>query len=181
LVELATNGIRWLKLTPTFSLDWDDIAELRRTWKGNLIIKGVLHPETAIRAANAGADGILVSNHGGRLFDGAITPADILPTIVDRVGDKLTVLADSGIRRGSDIAKLLAMGAKSVLVGRGFVFGVAASGQEGAYAMIETLKDELDRTMAYLGCSRVDEIRPQLLFSTLLRQYQLEEPPVLET
>ncbi|MGU7771657.1 alpha-hydroxy acid oxidase [Burkholderia sp. MR1-5-21] len=153
-----------VNITP--SLNWEDISQLRRYWKGNLIIKGVLHPETALAAASSGADGIIVSNHGGRLLDSAVAPADILPQIVDLVGHKLTVLADSGIRRGSDVVKLLALGAQAVLVGRAFLFGTVAGGAQGAADAMHMLKDEIERTMGYLGCRSIDEIGPDLLLSS---------------
>lgn len=149
------------------SLNWRDVEDLRAYWKGNLVVKGVLHPETAIRAHKVGADGIVVSNHGGRMFDSAIAPADILPRIADLVGNKLTILADSGIHRGSDVVKLVSLGAKSVLVGRAFLFGTATGGEKGAIGVMKMLQDEIDRTMAYLGCLNVDELRADLLFSNL--------------
>ncbi len=145
------------------SLDWDDIAELRKRWRGNLVIKGILNAEDAAKAVSCGVNGIVVSNHGGRDLDSAVAPAEVLPEIVDRVGEKLVVLADSSIRRGSDVVKLLALGAKAVLVGRAFLYGLAAGGEAGASAAIAVLADEVDRTMALLGCKAIAEIGPHLI------------------
>jgi L-lactate dehydrogenase (cytochrome) len=145
------------------SLDWDDIAELRKYWHGKLVIKGILSAGDAVKAASLGADAIVVSNHGGRDLDSAVAPAEVLPEIVERVADKLVVLADSGVRRGSDVVKLLALGAKAVLVGRAFLYGTAIGGEAGASAAIAMLGDEIDRTMALLGCRSLKDIGPHLI------------------
>jgi (S)-mandelate dehydrogenase len=150
-----------LKMDASFA--WNDIAELRRYWKGRLVIKGILHADDAEKAADIGADAIVVSNHGGRDLDSAVAPAEVLPEIAERVADRLVVLADSGVRRGSDVVKLLALGAKAVLVGRAFLYGLSAAGEAGAGAAIGMLGDEMDRTMALLGCRSVSEIGPQLI------------------
>ncbi len=146
------------------SVTWDDIAELRRYWKGKLIVKGILRADDALKAVSSGADAIVVSNHGGRNLDSAVAPAEILPEIAERIADRLVVLADSGIRRGSDVVKLLALGAKTVLVGRGFLYGLAAGGETGASAAIDMLGDEIDRTMAFLGCRSINEIGAHLIW-----------------
>ncbi|CAO3425474.1 alpha-hydroxy acid oxidase [Azospirillum endophyticum] len=140
-------------------VSWDDVAELRRRWRGRIIIKGLLAPADALRASEAGVEAIVVSNHGGRNLDSAPSPLAVLPRIVDAVGDRLTVLADSGVRRGSDAAKLLAAGAAAVLLGRAPLFGLAAGGQAGAEHALAILQDELDRTMALLGCRTVADLR----------------------
>jgi (S)-mandelate dehydrogenase len=156
------------KIADAINLDatvaWADIAELRRYWKGRLVIKGILRVEDALTAASHGIDGIVVSNHGGRNFDSAVAPAEVLPEIAERVGERLVILADSGIRRGSDVVKLLALGAKAVLVGRAFTYGTAVGGEAGATDAIAMLADEIDRTMAFLGCRSVQEIGPDLLW-----------------
>ena len=156
------------KIADAINLDatvaWADIAELRRYWKGRLVIKGILRVEDALTAASHGVDGIVVSNHGGRNFDSAVAPAEVLPEIAERTGDRLVILADSGIRRGSDVVKLLALGAKAVLVGRAFTYGTAVGGEAGAADAINMLGDEIDRTMAFLGCRSVQEIGPDLLW-----------------
>jgi (S)-mandelate dehydrogenase len=145
------------------SLDWGDIAALRKYWRGNLVIKGILSPDDAVKAVSHGIDAIVVSNHGGRDLDSAVAPVDVLPEIIGRTGDRLVVLADSSVRRGSDVVKLLALGARAVLVGRAFLYGTAAAGEAGAGAAIAMLGDEIDRAMALLGCRSVKEIGPHLL------------------
>lgn len=140
-------------------VSWDDVAELRRRWAGRIILKGLLAPEDALRAAESGVEAVVVSNHGGRNLDCAPSPLAVLPRIMDAVGDRMTVLADSGVRRGSDAAKLLAAGAAAVLLGRAPLFGLAAGGQAGAEHALAILQDELDRTMALLGCRTVAELR----------------------
>lgn len=145
------------------SLTWDDLRTLRKLWRGPLIAKGILHPQDAVLAADCGADGVLVSNHGGRNLDSAIATIDALPEIVDAVGHRLTVLADSGFRRGSDIVKALALGAKAVLVGRGTLWGIAADGERGAARALQLYREETLRVMAFLGCSAVSELGPHYL------------------
>jgi L-lactate dehydrogenase (cytochrome) len=140
-------------------ITWDDFRELRRRWPGRLIVKGVLSAEDARLAADCGADGISVSNHGARNLDCAPGPADMLPEILDAVGHRLTVLADSGVRRGSDIAKFMALGAHGVLAGRAPLLGLAGGGPTGARAMLDALRLELETTMAFLGVTRIDQLR----------------------
>ena len=140
-------------------MTWDDLRQLRRRWSGRLIVKGVLRADDAIRAADCGADAIVVSNHGGRNLDGAVSPIVALPEIVQAVGHRLTVLADGGVRRGSDVVKLMALGARGVLVGRSVLFGTAVAGQAGATHVLNLLQDEIGRTLALLGCPSFDGIR----------------------
>lgn len=137
------------------NVTWDEIASIRRRWPGKFILKGIVRPEDALLAAEHGADAIVVSNHGGRNLDFAVTAASALPRVVDAVGSRLTVLADGGVRRGSDVVKLLALGAKGVMVGRAPLYGVAVGGRAGAEHVLEILNDETLRTMAYLGKTRV--------------------------
>ena len=118
--------------------------------------------ELARAAVDAGADGVIVSNHGGRAFDSAVATIDILPEIVEAVGDRCTVILDSGIRRGSDIVKALALGAKMVLVGRATLYGTACGGQAGAARAIKILADEMERSFGYVGARRVSEIGPHI-------------------
>jgi isopentenyl diphosphate isomerase/L-lactate dehydrogenase-like FMN-dependent dehydrogenase len=143
-------------------MTWRDVAKLREFWPRTLIVKGILSPEDAICAVEAGADGIVVSNHGGRAMDSAIATIDALPDIVEAVGNRTTVLFDSGIRRGSDIIKALALGAKAALIGRATLYGVAVAGQEGAEKALELLRSEVEKNMAYLGCRTVAEIGPDI-------------------
>ena len=140
-------------------LTWADMAELRRRWPGKLVLKGVLAAADAVRAADTGFDGIVVSSHGARNLDVAPAPGDVLPEIADAVGGRLDVLADSGVRRGSDALKYIALGAKAVMVGRAPLRGLAAGEENGAYALLAMLRQELDLTMTFLGIERPPEAR----------------------
>lgn len=136
----------------TDSLTWDDLRELRRRWPHALMVKGILRAEDARLAADCGADGVIVSNHGGRAVDSTRAPIEILPEVVDAVGNRITVLVDSGFRRGADVIKALALGAKAVLIGRATLYGTAVAGEAGAAHAIEIYRDEIDRLMALIGC-----------------------------
>jgi len=148
------------------SLNWNDLRDLRRMWPHKLIVKGILHPEDALLAAECGADGVAVSNHGGRNLDGAISPIEALPEIVDAVGKRITVLVDSGFRRGSDVVKALALGAHAVQIGRATLYGVAAGGYAGATRAIAIFREEISRVMALIGCTSVDRLGPEYLHFT---------------
>lgn len=130
---------------------WPDLAFLREHWDGPIVLKGVLHPDDARLAADAGMDGVVVSNHGGRQVAGAVGAADALPGVVRAVGDRLTVLFDSGVRTGDDVFKALALGASAVLLGRPYVYGLALDGQAGVEHVIRCLLAELDLTLALSG------------------------------
>ncbi len=149
------------------SLDWDDLAKFRDIWPGILMIKGVNRPEDAVKAIEYGVDGIIVSNHGGRNMDSAAATIDVLPEVAEAVGNRATVILDSGVRRGSDIAKALALGAKAVLTGRATLYGTAVGGEAGALRTISLIRNELDKTMAYTGCCTVDELSPDIFFGEL--------------
>jgi L-lactate dehydrogenase (cytochrome)/(S)-mandelate dehydrogenase len=140
------------------SVNWADVDELRRRWPGKLVIKGVLSAEDAKIALDHGVDGIAVSNHGGRNFDSSPPAIDVLAGIVDAVGDRTTVLFDSGVRRGADVVKALAIGAKAVLIGRATLYGCAAGGEAGARQAIDLLANEIDVAMAMLGVARLEEL-----------------------
>ena len=140
------------------SLNWDDLRALRKLWPHTLILKGVMHPQDALMAAECGADGVIVSNHGGRNFDSALAPIEVLPHVAEAVGKRVTVLVDSGFRRGSDVVKALALGAKAVLVGRPTLYGTTVGGEAGAARALKIFRDEIDRTIAYLGYRSLDEI-----------------------
>ena len=145
-------------------LCWDDIAWLRRLWPGKLIVKGVLSVKDAERAADCGCDGIVLTNHGGRQLDYCVAPIEVLPAIAAAVGQRMTIIVDSGFRRGTDVIKALALGAHAVMIGRATLYGLIAAGQRGAERALELLRDEIDRTLGHLGCRSVEELGPQLLF-----------------
>jgi len=147
----------------TDSLSWDDLRELRKMWPHKLIVKGILHPEDAVNAANCGADGVVVSNHGSRNLDVTMAPIEVLPEIVDAVGKRVSVIVDSGFRRGSDVVKALALGADMVYVGRSTLYGVGAGGEAGAARAITIFREEIDRVLALVGCKSVAELNPDYL------------------
>jgi (S)-mandelate dehydrogenase len=140
------------------SLTWDFLRRVRDVWPHKLLVKGVLHPEDAVMAADCGADGIFVSNHAGNVNDTAVTTWDALPAIVDAAGDRLTIIADSGVRRGSDVLKGLALGADAIAVGRATLYGVGAAGEAGASRALEILESEITRTMAVMGVTDIASI-----------------------
>ncbi len=144
-------------------LSWQHVARIRRQWPGTLIIKGILHPQDAALARQHGVDGVIVSNHGGRQLDGAISPLRALPGVVDAAGD-MTVMMDSGVRRGGDVLKALALGARFVFVGRPFNYAAAVGGQAGVAHAINLLRAEVDRNMAMLGINSVREMNAGLLW-----------------
>lgn len=139
---------------------WEEVAWVCENFDGPVLVKGVLTGEDCRRAAELGCRGVIVSNHGGRQLDGTPTPIEVLPEIVAAVGDRLEVLLDSGIRRGTDVVKALALGARAVLVGRPYVWGLALGGQEGVTHMLELLREELTRTLQLLGCASVEDLDP---------------------
>jgi L-lactate dehydrogenase (cytochrome) len=145
------------------ALNWEDVKWIRKLWKGKLIIKGILEVGDAKLALKHGADGIVVSNHGGRQLDGAPSSISALPKIVDAVGDKTEVLFDGGIRSGQDLMRALALGAKGAMIGRAFVYGLGANGQEGVRTAIECIRKELDMSMALTGVNKISEIDRRVL------------------
>ena len=148
----------WMRDNFDNSINWRDLDFIRSEWKGPLIIKGLLDPEDAKEAAAIGADGIIVSNHGGRQLDGVLSTARALPPIADAVGDRLTVLADGGVRSGLDVVRMLALGAKGVLLGRAWVFALAARGQVGVEQMLAMIEAEMRVAMTLTGMKSIDEI-----------------------
>jgi (S)-mandelate dehydrogenase len=144
---------------------WRDLDRFRRLWPGTFVVKGLARASDAVRAANAGVDGVIVSNHGGKALDRAPATVDALVTIAAAVGDRMAVMLDSGVRRGSDIVIGLCLGAKFVFVGRATLYGVAAGGLPGARRAIDILREEIDMTMALIGCANVAELGPDFLFS----------------
>lgn len=158
-----TALLHWVANFGNPSLTWDDLIFLREHWDGPIALKGIQHPDDARQAVDAGMDGVIVSNHGGRQVDGAIASLDALPGVVDAVRDQATVLFDSGIRTGSDIAKALALGAKAVLVARPYAYGLALGGQAGVQHVLRCLQAELELTMALSGVRRPDDLTPDIL------------------
>ncbi|WP_281353065.1 alpha-hydroxy acid oxidase [Aureimonas leprariae] len=144
-------------------LSWDDVAWIKREWGGKLILKGILDSEDARAAADTGADAIIVSNHGGRQLDGARSSISMLPRIVDAVGDRIEVHLDGGIRSGQDVLKALALGAKGTYIGRPFLYGLGAGGQDGVTRALEIIRTELDVTMALCGRRDVRDIDRSIL------------------
>lgn len=145
------------------SLTWDDVAWIRDNWRGRLYLKGILRPDDAVRAADLGFDGIVVSNHGGRQLDYAQASLDALPGIATAVGDRIQVLLDGGVRRGTDVVKALALGADAVMIGRPYIYGLAAAGERGVTAVLDILTQELERAMILLGVDDVAKLSPDLL------------------
>ncbi|WP_168588332.1 alpha-hydroxy acid oxidase [Saccharopolyspora sp. ASAGF58] len=157
LTEMTKGG------AGSHSPTWTDLDWLRAHWHGPLVVKGIITPEDALRAVGAGADAVIVSNHGGRQLDGSPASLAALPGIVDAVGDNVEVLLDSGIRRGSDVLKALSLGARAVLVGRLPAWGLAAAGTAGVERVLEILRTEMVRSMRLMGCSSVADLDPTWL------------------
>lgn len=161
------DGVRslaqWVSSQFDPALNWKDLEWLRKIWPGKLIIKGILDREDALLAAKTGADALVVSNHGGRQLDGAPSSISVLPVIADAVGSKIEVMFDGGIRTGQDILRALALGARSCLIGRSYVFGLGAAGEAGVKMAIEILRRELDVSMALTGVNRVRDIDRSVL------------------
>lgn len=144
-------------------LNWHHLALIRKQWRGRLVVKGILTPVDAQRCLDHGADGILVSNHGGRQLDCAVAPLRVLPAIAELVAKRVPVMMDSGIRRGSDVLKALALGADFVFLGRPFIYAAAVGGEAGVAHAIRILSEEVDRNMALLGINSLSEMTPDLL------------------
>jgi L-lactate dehydrogenase (cytochrome) len=155
--------IGWLGANFDPSIQWRDLDWIRAEWDGPLIIKGILDPEDAREAAAIGANGIVVSNHGGRQLDGVLSSARALPAIADAVGDALTVLADGGVRNGLDVVRMLALGAKGVLLGRAWVYALAAQGEAGVAKLLELIAKEMTVAMTLTGVNRIDAIDRSIL------------------
>jgi L-lactate dehydrogenase (cytochrome) len=147
------------------AMTWSDVEEVRRQWRGPLILKGLLHPAEARAALERGIDGLIVSNHGGRQLDGAPASLDALPAIVDAVAGHVPVLLDGGVRRGTDVAKALALGAAACLIGRPQLWGLAVAGEAGVAHVLDIYRCELDRVMGLCGVSRLADIGRDLVFS----------------
>jgi (S)-mandelate dehydrogenase len=154
---LSSTGVRDF-LFKNDTLDWDFLKRIRDMWPRKLVVKGVLHPDDALKCAELGVDGVVISNHGGIASDAALAPIDVLPSVVRAVGDRMTVIVDSGFRRGSDILKGLALGADAVIIGRATLYGVSAGGEPGATRALDILQAELRRTMGVLALTDLADI-----------------------
>jgi lactate 2-monooxygenase len=155
--------LRWMSMFGDPAKTWGDLVWLREQWEGPILLKGVLHPDDARRACDAGIEGVIVSNHGGRQIDGEIPSLEALPGVVEAVGDRMTVLLDSGVRTGSDVMKALALGAEAVLVGRPYVYGLGLAGEEGVRHVLRSLLAEFDLSMALSGCSSLADVTTDIL------------------
>ncbi|KPB02529.1 alpha-hydroxy acid oxidase [Ahrensia marina] len=157
-VDNMTSLSEWTAKQFDPSLSWESIEWIKSKWDGKLILKGINDIEDAQIAAKTGADAITVSNHGGRQLDGAAASIDVLADIADAVGDKIEIHMDSGIRSGQDVFKALALGAKSTMIGRSFIYGLGAMGEQGVTKALEIIKDELDRTMGFAGETDINNV-----------------------
>ena len=155
--------LHWVQMFGDTSLTWDDLPFLRQHWDGPVVLKGILSVADARRAVDAGVDGIVVSNHGGRQVDGAIAALDALPPIADAVGSLTTVLFDSGIRGGADIVKALALGARAVLIGRPYAYGLGLAGEEGVRHVVRALRNDFEITMRLAGLASLADLTSELL------------------
>jgi L-lactate dehydrogenase (cytochrome) len=145
------------------SLNWDRIRQFRKMWDGPLIIKGIMDPRDALEALNVGADAIIVSNHGGRQLDGALSSIRALEPIMDAVGDKIEVHLDSGIRSGQDVLKAMAMGARGTYIGRAYVYGLGANGQQGVTDALNVIHKELEASMGLCGRTDINTLDRDIL------------------
>ena len=155
--------LRWTQIFGDTSLTWDDLPFLRQHWNGPIVLKGILSASDALRAAAAGLDGIIVSNHGGRQVDGEIAALDALPAVAEAVGGRLTILFDSGVRSGADILKALALGAQAVLLGRPYVYGLALGGEDGVRHVLRALRQDFELAMRLTGLARLGDLGPDCL------------------
>jgi isopentenyl diphosphate isomerase/L-lactate dehydrogenase-like FMN-dependent dehydrogenase len=154
----AAKAVTFFKTERSRSVGWEALETLRDLWKGPMLIKGIVTAEETERAVALGADGIVVSNHGGRNLDGTVTTIDALPEVVAAAAGRLTVFLDSGVRKGSDVVKALALGARACLIGRPVAFGLAAAGEAGIEHVLAMIHDEIDRVQGLLGCPRFETI-----------------------
>ncbi len=150
----------WIRANMDHALDWGEVARLRGSWPRKFLIKGVLDPADVEKAKTVGADGVILSNHGGRQLDCTVSALDVLPEARRRVGDGMTLIVDGGLRRGTDVLKCLALGADAVLLGRATLYGLAAAGQKGVERAIDILREEIDRDLGLLGAASVDDLGP---------------------
>lgn len=153
----------WIHANFDPSVGWKDVEWVRSRWDGPLVIKGLLDPEDALEAASNGADAIVVSNHGGRQLDGALSSARALPPIADALSGRIPILADGGVRSGLDVARMLALGASFVLLGRAWAYALAADGGAGVANAIRLIEAELRVAMALTGCTSIEQLDRSIL------------------
>ena len=154
---------RWVDVQFDPSVTWDDIACVRRNWAGKLVVKGVLDPEDARHAVDAGVDGIVVSNHGGRQLDGVLSTVRALPAVAEAVGDQVEVLVDGGVRTGIDVVRFLSLGAKACLIGRAWAWAVAGRGEAGVTHVLDVLRSDIDVALGLTGITDVADLHPGVL------------------
>jgi (S)-mandelate dehydrogenase len=159
----ARAGVAFLPRLLVPDLTWDDVKWMRREWPRKFILKGVLNVADALRAADLGCDGIILTNHGGRQLDGCVSPMEVLPGIAKAVGDRLVIIVDSGFRRGTDIVKAISLGARAVMVGAATLYGLAAGGEEGVLHALRILTGEVDRVLGQLGCTSLAALGSHVL------------------
>lgn len=159
----AQVGDLFGSLTPAPTLDWKTLEHIRSLWPDNLVVKGILHPADAVQAVNLGANGLIVSNHGGRQIDAVPSPVEMLPAIRAAVGSELELMLDSGVRRGTDILICLCLGVRIAFVGRPMLYAAAAGGMNGVRKAIDILRREVDMVMAQTGCATLDRLQPEYL------------------
>jgi len=161
--QSASGGVEIFPKLFAPDISWHEVEWLRERWARKLIIKGILSPADAIRAKEIGCDGIILSNHGGRQLDSCISPIEVLPEISKAVGDQITIIIDSGFRRGTEVLKAMALGAHAVMIGRPTLFGLAAGGEAGINHALSILTTEIDRALGQLGCCSTNDLGPHLL------------------
>ena len=159
----ARTGVAYFNQLFTHDISWEDVAWIRDAWPHKLLLKGVLNVQDAQRAADAGCDGIILSNHGGRQLDICVAPIEVLPDMVRAVGDRMAIIVDSGFRRGGDVVKAMALGASAVMIGRATLYGLAAGGEAGVNHAIQILMNEIDRTLGQLGCPSLADVHAGML------------------
>jgi lactate 2-monooxygenase len=162
-VDPGAAILRYTEVFGDLSLTWDDLPFLREHWHGPIVLKGILSAADAVRAADAGMEGIIVSNHGGRQVDGSIGALDALPAVAAAVGSRLAVLFDSGIRGGADMLKALALGAQAVLIGRPYAYGLGLGGEAGVRHVLRALRNDFELTMRLAGLARLSDLSPDCL------------------
>lgn len=164
-VKSALAGVRFMGTQLNPQLSWEDMEHLRGRWRGQLVLKGILCVEDARRAAEIGADGIVLTNHGGRQLDSCVSGVELVPSVCAEVGSRLAVLVDGGFRRGSDVLKAIALGAHGVMIGRAALYGLAAGGQAGVSHALGLLRTEMERGLALLGCRTLGDLGRHLIRS----------------